>query len=64
MSSIDTLVEQWGEDDVYKAFWLQEHIKEQGIDGIGYMAAARAYLEKNGNDTTRREMKSQMDERY
>lgn len=36
---------------VSKAFWLQQHIKENGIDAIGFMKDAERWAEENGADT-------------
>ena len=40
MSSIDELIERHGEGTVKKAFWLQEHIYEEGIEGANFSEAA------------------------
>jgi len=34
---MNVLVNECGESIVQAAFWLQEHIKEQGLDGIEYI---------------------------
>jgi hypothetical protein len=39
-NEMNALVDECGESNVQAAFWLQEHIKEQGLDGIGFMEAA------------------------
>jgi len=36
---------------VEKAFWLQQHIKEEGIDALRYMAEAEAWTEANAGET-------------
>lgn len=61
---LQALVDEWGEDDVQAAFWLQQHIKEQGIDGIGYMALARSRLESTGEFTVKQTIEGVLDERY
>lgn len=48
MTDIDTLVNEYGEENVRKAFWLQEEIKKDGIDGIHFMRVAEEYAEQNG----------------
>jgi len=48
MTDIDTLVNAYGEENVKKAFWLQQHIKDEGIDEINFMAAARRFAEGTG----------------
>lgn len=45
---IDQLVEQYGEETVRKAFWLQQHIYEEGIKGIGFTGKAEQGMEKIG----------------
>lgn len=64
MADIDALVDEWGEDNVQAAFWLQEHIKEQGLDGIKYMEAARNHLRVKGEGKVEKQMKQQMDDNY
>lgn len=39
---------------VKKAFWLQQHIKENGIDAVRYMRAAELWAEANGASTVAR----------
>lgn len=39
------------EDTIQKAFWLQQHIKETGIDAVRYMKAAEEYVERRGSDS-------------
>lgn len=34
---IEALFEEWGEENVRKAFWLQNHIKRNGVKGIHFM---------------------------
>jgi hypothetical protein len=41
-------------DPVQNAFWLQEKIKEEGIDALGFMAAAEDYARANADDDVRR----------
>jgi len=64
MSNTDTLVDEWGEDNVAAAFWLQQKIKDDGLDGIGYMEAARNRLRSNGEQTVREKMKQKMNNDY
>lgn len=61
---IDALVDEWGESTVEAAFWLSDHIKEEGLDGIGYMERGRNKLRSTGRFTTKQKMESQMDEKY
>jgi hypothetical protein len=61
---LDDLIERWGEDNVAAAFWLQQHIKEEGLEGIGFMKAARSHLEETGESTTKQNIESALDSRY
>lgn len=61
---LQALVDEWGEDDVQAAFWLQQHIKDNGLDGIEYMAKARGRLESTGEFTVKQIIEGQLDERY
>lgn len=36
---------------VEKAFWLQEHIRRHGIEGIHFMRDGRKHTEKTAADT-------------
>jgi hypothetical protein len=58
------LVDTWGEENVKQAFWLSNHIKEHGLDGIEYMEAARNHLHSTGEFTVRQKMDSQMNKKY
>ncbi len=61
---LQPLIDEWGEGNVQAAFWLQRHIKETGLDGIGYMDAARNHLHSTGEFTVRQKLNSQMDDNY
>lgn len=39
------------DDTLDKAFWLQQHIKEEGIDAVGYMRMAEQWVDDNAADT-------------
>lgn len=39
------------EQTLKKAFWLQRHIKENGIDPLRYMQRAEEWIEENGSRT-------------
>jgi len=45
---IDSLIDQHGEDTVRKAFWLQQHIFEQGLAGVHFSKAAEKEMEQLG----------------
>ena len=40
MPTIEELIDRHGEETVQKAFWLQEHIKEEGIEAANFSEAA------------------------
>ncbi len=58
------LVDEWGESNVQAAFWLQQEIKDRGLEGIGYMEAARNHLHSTGEFTVKKKMESQMNNDY
>jgi len=45
---IDSLIDQHGEDTVRKAFWLQQHIFEQGLEGVHFSKAAEEDMQRVG----------------
>lgn len=47
-SDIDSLIDQHGEETIRKAFWLQEKIYEEGLDGIHFTDVAESKMEKVG----------------
>lgn len=61
---IDALVEQWGEEDVRKAFWLQGHIKRNGLDGIQFSAQARTKIKREGPMRAKQIIESEMEDSY
>lgn len=60
----DALVDEWGIDNVRAAFWLQSHIKRNGLDGIGYMAEARSHLESTKHITTKSKIRGALKSSY
>ena len=38
--SFEDLIDRYGEDNVRKARWLQEKIREEGVEGIHFMEYA------------------------
>lgn len=40
-------------DPIQNAFWLQEKIKEEGIDGIGFMQEAEDWADSNADQVVR-----------
>jgi len=48
MATIDELIEEHGEETVRKAFWLQEKIYEEGIEGVDFSEAAESRIKQQG----------------
>jgi hypothetical protein len=46
MPSVDELVKQHGEETVRKAFWLQEEVFEQGIEGANFSDYSEKEMEQ------------------
>lgn len=61
---IDALVDEWGEGNVQAAFWLSQHIKEHGLDGIGYMERGRNHIKSTGDFTAEKIINGYMRENY
>ncbi|SEL17689.1 hypothetical protein [Haloferax larsenii] len=45
-------LDRWHPTHVYLAFWLQDKIKREGLEGIHYMEHARDWAERNAGDET------------
>ncbi|ELY49895.1 hypothetical protein DV706_14165 [Natronorubrum bangense] len=45
---------------VDRAFKLQEKIKREGLQGIGYMEAAHFYMERNAADTVSKHIEKEL----
>jgi hypothetical protein len=61
---IDALVQEWGEEDVRKAFWLQGHIERNGLDGIQFSEKAEAKIAREGPMRVKNEIEAMMDDEY
>lgn len=61
---IDELVEEWGEDTVRKAFWLQKKIKHEGLDGIHFMEVGEAKAQSQAHLTVKSIVESRLDDEY
>jgi len=61
---IDALVDVWGEGNVQAAFWLSQHIKKHGLDGIGYMERARNHLRSTKEFTAKKKISDSMKSEY
>lgn len=64
MASIDELIDQHGEGTVRKAFWLQEHIFEEGIEGVHFSKEVELNWEITGENQTKREIESELKDSY
>jgi len=45
---IDALIDEYGEETVRKAFWLQDHIYKEGLRGIDFSGAAEDTMKEIG----------------
>lgn len=50
---IDALIDEYGEDTVRKAFWLQQKIYEEGLRGIDFTGAAEEAMEETAETTVK-----------
>lgn len=51
---------QYDDEVVSKAFWLQEHIRRYGIDGIYFTEHARTVAEREGPDIVAKHIDNQL----
>lgn len=61
---IDALIAAHGEGTVRKAFWLQQKIKDDGIDGIHFMGKAEAKVSQMSGAWMKQRIKSNMKRDY
>lgn len=61
---MEALAATWGEDNLAKAFVLQQYIKKHGLEGIDYMKKARARLESTKHTTVKSTIEGEMDDSY
>lgn len=61
---IDALIAEWGEEDVRKAFWLQSHIKRNGLDGIQFSKKADGAVSSYGPMRTKQIIEGHLDDSY
>lgn len=64
MASIDNLIDEHGEGVIQKAFWLQEHIYEEGIEGIHFTKKAEMVMENTGEKTVSSEIEKNLTEDF
>lgn len=53
-------LDQYDSETLYLAFWLQDKIYREGIEGIHYMRKARLWAENNAADITADEIGDQL----
>jgi hypothetical protein len=61
---IEALMQLHGEGTVKKAFWLQQKIKEDGIDGIHFMQKTESKVEQMSGAFLHRNIQSNMRQMY
>jgi hypothetical protein len=64
MSDIDSLIDQYGEDNVKKAFWLQDEIRKDGLDGIHFMKYAETEVSQYAGLITYQSIRSELKKRF
>lgn len=62
--SIDELVDRYGEGNVRKAMWLQDEIREDGLDGIHFMEYAESNARSYANLIVYQSIRSEMIKRF
>jgi hypothetical protein len=53
-------LDQYDEETLYLAFWLQDKIYREGIEGVHYMRKARLWAEQNAADITARNISQEL----
>lgn len=64
MSEVDSLIEQWGSENVQQAFALQKTIKRRGLNGIHFMEAGEEAMESSKDYAVKAAIRQQMENRY
>lgn len=64
MSEIDSLIDEWGEENVQKAFWLQNSIKKNGLKPIGFMSAAEKKMEAHKDQVVGGALRTTLKSKY
>jgi hypothetical protein len=59
MASTEELIAKHGEGTVRKAFWLQEHIFEEGIRGAGFSTTSKRKMEAIKRKTVKEEVEDE-----
>ena len=50
----------YDEDVIAKAFWLQEHIRRTGLDGVNYSQVGEGIAETQGDDIVAQEISKEL----
>jgi hypothetical protein len=53
-------LDHYDEETLYLAFWLQDKIYREGIEGIHYMRKARTWAKRNAADITADEISKEL----
>lgn len=64
MADIDALINQFGEGNVRKAFWLQDEIRKDGLDGIHFMEVAETNVSKYAHFLVYQAVRSEMKKKF
>lgn len=62
--SLDGLIDRYGEGNVKKAFWLQDEIREDGLDGIHFMEVAETNAKSYAHLLTYQAIRSELKKRF
>jgi hypothetical protein len=60
---IDQLIEEYGAGIVRRAFGLQHHIRENGLDGVHYMDQAETEVSAQAHNRTRQKLREHLPRR-
>lgn len=50
----------YDDDVIAKAFWLQEHIRRTGLDGVNYSQVGEGVAEEIGDDVVAQEIDKEL----
>lgn len=57
-------MDQYGEGNVKKAFWLQQEIKKDGLDGIHFMESAETKVNQYAHLIVYQSIRSELKKRF
>ncbi|MFB6186995.1 MAG: hypothetical protein ABEI86_09050 [Halobacteriaceae archaeon] len=64
MSKVDSLIDEWGSDNVQKAFMLQGEIKRHGLSGIHFMEGGEKAMESAKEEVIKANLRMHMENQY